>query len=277
MSRPLLLASSYSWSFTPWDRMMMVPLSISSSPSLTNTLESSSLSTTWGLCMMGPNVYMSDAFSEAVFSASFIALLTPKQKPADLATSISNLQPLLDMTEYLFQDAFDIKLGSVYEDGVVGPFQRRGLALGVAPVPFVEFPCHLYRVCLAFSLDLDVPPQRPHMGPCVEEELYIRAGQHNGADVAALHDHRAGCGERPLVAYEGFPHGSFLRYQGGESACLRGTDPVRIIPVVYRDASRGDFIFYFNSCTKIFKCLFVFNIYAAVVDREGQRPVHRPG
>ena len=49
----------------------------------------SSSCTTWGLCIMGPSVCICSSLSPAHSSAIFMALFTPKQKPAFLAISIS--------------------------------------------------------------------------------------------------------------------------------------------------------------------------------------------
>ena len=86
ISAPVLSSRLYTSRLTPWERITTVsPGPASSGESMTRTPAAANCSTTWRLWMMGPRVSVRFP-SAAACCTSSTARLTPKQKPALLAT-----------------------------------------------------------------------------------------------------------------------------------------------------------------------------------------------
>src|SRR5438067_964293 len=102
---------------------------------------------------------------------------------------------------------FNRKLCGVYDDGVVRDAQRRVVARGVAPVALVDVGERILERLRAFARALLVESAaRALFGHSREEELHVRRGEDDRADVATVEDAAAPLAHLALATHNVATH-----------------------------------------------------------------------
>src|ERR1043166_1418394 len=126
--------------------------------------------------------------------------------------------PLAGDLKHAREGLFDGKLGGVYTDGVGGCAQRRVVARGVAAVALVDVCERLLEALRARARSLLVEAAaRALFGGRGEEELHVRRGEDDGADVAPVEDDAARPPHLALAANRSEEHTSELKSRFGIS------------------------------------------------------------